>query len=345
MEKLKAKISLPNKNYKSDQDIILNFELYNPNDEGVYALTWYTPLEGLWSDCFKVTRNGESVPYDGPLAKRGQPTAEDYVFINGGGSVSKEVSIGQAYQVSEEGEYEAKLVTNIVDYVQIETKELNSKTLENSSARENIQSIESNALHFTVEAGENRKATSGESVRSLSKVSTSTAGAKDPIFDGGNNSQQDEVKKAHFDSFFLIEKSLSSLADDRKYKEWFGSYDNARFNKVKDVYSKIKDRMEGTAFTYVLSGSGCKRNTYAYTYKGSDKIWLCDLFWKADPIGTDSKAGTMVHEHAHASASIDDIVYGQAKARKLAQDEPEKAIKNADNYEYYSEPFSDDLPV
>lgn len=102
------------------------------------------------------------------------------------------------------------------------------------------------------------------------------------------------------------------------------------------IRDRIKDRMDSTTFTYDLTGTGCKRNTYGYTYKGGTTIWMCELFRKAPATGTDSKAGTVVHEHSHASARTDDVVFGQTKARDLAKSDPDKAVTNADNYEYYA---------
>lgn len=55
--------------------------------------------------------------------------------------------------------------------------------------------------------------------------------------------------------------------------------------------------------------------------------------------GTDSRAGTLVHEMSHFNviANTDDHEYGQVAARRLARKNPNKAVNNADNYEYYAE--------
>ena len=93
--------------------------------------------------------------------------------------------------------------------------------------------------------------------------------------------------------------------------------------------------MESKTFTYDLTGTGCGSGVFAYTYRGTTTIWMCDAFWSAPATGTDSKAGTMVHEHSHASAFTDDTTYGQPNCRKLAVNSPDKATKNADSHEYY----------
>ena len=53
-------------------------------------------------------------------------------------------------------------------------------------------------------------------------------------------------------------------------------------------------------------------------------IYLCSVFWTAPLTGTDSKAGTLIHEMSHFNvvASTDDYVYGQTGAKSLAISEP-----------------------
>jgi len=334
--------------YKSDQPVDVTFELANSGDEDAYVLTWYTPLEGLWSDCLRVTRDGEPVPYDGPLAKRGEPTEEDYVRVPAGESVTADVELSRAYQVTEPGTYDVAVDTRLADVTSEGERAFKGRLREEVGTP---RKLESPPATFEVQRGENRRATFGEAMRLLeSDANVLEAGlfmkgllgggpvakAAAPKFNGGTAQQQAAVSQAHDDGYDLVIDALASLANDAQYKEWFGTHTSARLDKVKNSYEKIKSRMDSTTFTYDLTGTGCKPRTYAYTYKGGTTIWMCDLFWTAPAMGTDSKAGTVVHEHSHASARTDDIVYGQAKARNLASTDPDKAIINADNYEYYA---------
>jgi len=52
-----------------------------------------------------------------------------------------------------------------------------------------------------------------------------------------------------------------------------------------------------------------------------------------------SKAGTLIHETSHFDVVVatDDVVYGQAGARDLADSDPDLAITNADSHEYFAE--------
>jgi peptidyl-Lys metalloendopeptidase len=71
------------------------------------------------------------------------------------------------------------------------------------------------------------------------------------------------------------------------------------------------------------------------------EIWCGTQFWPAPDMGTNSKAGTVVHELAHKYRQIYgqilDLVYGQPACKDLARSLPHRAIHNADNYEYFAE--------
>jgi hypothetical protein len=43
--------------------------------EGCYVLKWFTPLEGIGGDIFRVERDGAELPYHGKLVKRGPPVS------------------------------------------------------------------------------------------------------------------------------------------------------------------------------------------------------------------------------------------------------------------------------
>jgi len=68
-------------------------------------------------------------------------------------------------------------------------------------------------------------------------------------------------------------------------------------------------------------------------------VYLCGAFWTAPDTGTDSRAGTLIHESSHFTAhgGTDDWVYGQAACKDLAIHNPSRAIDNADSHEYFAE--------
>jgi heat shock protein HslJ len=83
----------------------VRFTLTNTLSEGLFVLEWFTPLEGLAGDIFRVEREGVELTYRGKMVKRAPPTAEDYVWLDAGGSISAEVDLAEGYDVSQAGQY------------------------------------------------------------------------------------------------------------------------------------------------------------------------------------------------------------------------------------------------
>ncbi|MFC2030098.1 META domain-containing protein [Chloroflexota bacterium] len=83
----------------------VKFTLTNTSSEGFFVLKWFTPLEGLAGDIYRVRRDGEDLPYRGKLVKRGPPVSEDYVWLDAGGSISAEVDLAEGYDFSQAGQY------------------------------------------------------------------------------------------------------------------------------------------------------------------------------------------------------------------------------------------------
>jgi hypothetical protein len=83
----------------------LEFTLANHSETALYVLKWYTALEGLGGDIFRVERDGDPLPYEGPLAMRGDPTPDAYVFLEPGETATAAVDLAAAYDFSEPGRY------------------------------------------------------------------------------------------------------------------------------------------------------------------------------------------------------------------------------------------------
>lgn len=95
----------------------LEFTLTNSSEEDLYVLKWYTPLEGLGGEIFRVKRDGQPVPYEGPLAMRGDPTPDAYVFLEAGSSVSATVDLAAAYDFSKSGVYTISFLSPRISHV------------------------------------------------------------------------------------------------------------------------------------------------------------------------------------------------------------------------------------
>jgi hypothetical protein len=137
-------------------------------------------------------------------------------------------------------------------------------------------------------------------------------------------------------TFGGIDLSTGPSAAEQHYTRWFGEHTPRRAAFVANSFTRIAKALNGK----IHFDCGCKKDIYAYVYSGGrNKIHLCKKFWsKAGSTGFDSKPGVIIHELAHeVRSSIGDKGYGTSVAEGLAKKSPSKAIRNADNYEYYAE--------
>ncbi|QRV94918.1 peptidyl-Lys metalloendopeptidase [Ceratobasidium sp. AG-Ba] len=117
---------------------------------------------------------------------------------------------------------------------------------------------------------------------------------------------------------------------------WFGAKADNRTEIVKGHYANLT----GMPDKFEFDCSCTDANTYAFVYPNKfPTIHLCGAFWRAPANGTDSKAGTIVHEGTHFTniGGTDDFAYGQSGAQDLAKSDPDKAVMNADSHEYFVE--------
>jgi peptidyl-Lys metalloendopeptidase len=130
---------------------------------------------------------------------------------------------------------------------------------------------------------------------------------------------------------------LTAGTQGSRYTWWFGSYNSSRYSTVRTHFNNICSALSSQPFTFDCT---CTDSYYAYVYPNQPyKIYLCNAFWSAPNTGTDSKAGTIVHETSHFTVvgGTDDWAYGQSAAHSLAGSNPARAVDNADSHEYFAE--------
>ena len=124
-----------------------------------------------------------------------------------------------------------------------------------------------------------------------------------------------------------------------RYTTWFGAYTSSRYGTAKQHFVDIDAAIDQSGGQVTIN-CGCNQSYYAYVYPTRPyEIFVCRAFWSAPLTGTDSKAGTLIHETSHFNvvAGTDDHVYGQAGAKSLAISDPAAALDNADSHEYFAE--------
>lgn len=97
------------------QTAVLTIALTNAGTQPVHLLRRNTPLEGWFADSLTVTRDGQPVPYAGPMAKRPPPEASEYVLLKSGKTRTSKISLQGGYDVSKPGDYIIVWNGNVMD--------------------------------------------------------------------------------------------------------------------------------------------------------------------------------------------------------------------------------------
>lgn len=87
------------------EPVEVEFTITNTGDRALYLLNWYTPLEGVLGNIFKVAFQGQELPYQGPMVMRAAPLPEQYIQLVAGESKTAVVGLSDVYDFTESGEY------------------------------------------------------------------------------------------------------------------------------------------------------------------------------------------------------------------------------------------------
>jgi peptidyl-Lys metalloendopeptidase len=318
-----------------EQDVQVRVSMTNTGTRKAYVLKWQTPFFGLEDNLFEVTRDGEPAVYVGKQFKRPAPRVEDFLVFEPGQTRTADVELSASYDMSRPGEYVIRYRIDLQEALQP------AKLGASYPAGEEVAS---NAVAFWRDGNEPL----ADLLPSLDKgLSTGTGDAGGdlayyltPSFVSCSSSRQSSITSALSSAQTYASNSLSYLnAGTRgaRYTSWFGTYSSGRYSTVRSHFSSISSTIQNQRITFNCS---CTQNYYAYVYPNSPyTIYLCNAFWSAPTTGTDSKAGTIIHELSHFNvvAGTDDWAYGQTACRSLATSNANRATDNADSHEYFAE--------
>lgn len=85
--------------YVQGKPVVVDFTLENNSDADLWILKWYTPLEGIKGKILQVTCDGEELPYEGMMMKRGNPSRDDYVLLHPSASARAEFDLAEVYSL------------------------------------------------------------------------------------------------------------------------------------------------------------------------------------------------------------------------------------------------------
>jgi peptidyl-Lys metalloendopeptidase len=313
--------------YRLGEPITLTFELRNDSGRDHSMLAWDTPLENLDGevlDYVRVRHAGQDLPYEGRAFKRADPDASDYRLIRSGEQVRERIDLTTAFAFTEPGEYTVTLDTRIRDAV---------PTGSPPGARQFTQvALGQLSVTFQVLPGGKARPTGAELARQGTKSSPGVE------FIGGTAEQHQEVHLAVDNAEQYVRDAIDELSSQtsERYVMWFGEPDHNRHQTVVTHFNQIAGDSLDTTYDLVT----CDREVYAYVYPDNDgMVYLCSKFWQAPVTGTDSKAGTLVHEQSHFTVNgrTEDHVYHYDACLELARNDPDTAVMNADSHEYFAE--------
>ncbi|MEM9602822.1 MAG: M35 family metallo-endopeptidase [Pseudomonadota bacterium] len=273
-----------------------------------------------------AVRNGATggVTYAGPVVKRALPDVGDYQRIGAGERVERVHDLRAHYRIPAAGEYRVQLIQHL------HTLDRAPEAGEGArlAQREQVAWLRSNTLDVVLP-------------QDLAKTRVRT-----PDFAGCDASQQSLVLSAAQSAESLVGVAVTDLAslgelqqlNSPRYRQWFGPHSSARFATALQNLRNVQKVLREDTVRY---NCGCDiAGVYAFVRADLPyDITLCPAFWLTTPVGTDSRAGTIVHELSHFRivAGTADHAYGQQSAAALASQNPVLAVDNADNHEYFVE--------
>jgi peptidyl-Lys metalloendopeptidase len=333
-------------NLNGADDVTVNVTMTNAGSVPVFVPKWYVPSENATSGVFTITRNGEPVPYLGALVKRKAPSPQDLVRIAAGASLSFKVELSALYDLSTTGVYNIQYDAPAVQTLRGSTP--NAATAERQAGQSptepQMQDLVSNTIALTITGDLIAEARRAANLSALSETVT-PAFAGSVSFIGCSNTRTTQISTALTSAESYASNSLSYLnADTRgaRYTTWFGAYNSTRYATARSNFAAISNAVstQPLAFDCSTCPGTANASAYAYVYANAPyRIYLCNAFWAAPNTGTDSRAGTIIHEVSHFTvvAGTSDYAYGQSAARNLASSNPARAVRNADSHEYFAE--------
>ena len=318
------------------ESVNVRFSLANQGADDLLVLKWKTPLAGFDGDLFVVERDGERVAYTGRLVKRAAPRPSDYVRIPAGESASVTFDLSAVYDMRKPGNYTVRYAAAGIDFVHEDYR----KGLTGVGT---FDALESDTLDLTLSGKDLSGTKLGITLpaprpggRALAPTYLNcSSGNISSIGNALTNAQNYSTESYNF----LVNLPTASRSTDARYKTWFGSYTTSRYSTVQSHYNSLKNAFSGQTFQLDCDCAS-DNSLYAFVYANQPyHVHLCGAFFAAPATGTDSKAGTLVHETSHFTvvAGTNDNAYGQTACKKLATKNPAKAIDNADSHEYFAE--------
>ncbi len=316
----------------------VQFKITNTSKQAIKVPSWQLPSGALDSDLFDVYHAGEKIDYVGKMIKRAPLTDADFITLRAGETKVVTADLSSVYDMTNDGEYSIRFKS----YLQgaktekgqmLTTAQGTMALLQSPDLRSSIRSAAPTVSDLQIEmsqtqekAGRATPAAISNGVNYVGCTATRTSTAGQAMTAARNYAEN-------------AKNYLNAGTTGPRYTTWFGSYTSSRYGNARSHFTSIDTALDQNAGQITIN-CGCNQRYYAYVYPNQPyQIYVCKAFWSAGLTGTDSKAGTLVHEMSHFDivANTDDVVYGQSGAKSLAISNPADAGRNADSHEYFAE--------
>jgi peptidyl-Lys metalloendopeptidase len=319
---LAVRVSAPQPVLNGDVNVEVVVSVTNTTRAALSVLRWELPSARHDAAQFVVQRDGVPVAYTGRLVKRGAPAADDYVIIPAGETLNYTIELTSAYDLSRSGTY--------------------TVAFESGAFRDAGASLRSEPIYVWLQSRSGR----GAATTGAELIAAAGGQSLVPQYVGCNASQQGLLVTATTDALNYANAALTYMNGARsatqRFTKWFGPGSRASWATIKTNFTAISSAFDTQQLVYDCSTcpAGPNASAYAYVFANQPyKIYLCNAFWAAPALGTDSKAGTLIHEMSHFTvvAGTQDNAYGQSNCTTLAINNPAAALRNADSHEYFAE--------
>lgn len=170
----------------------------------------------------------------------------------------------------------------------------------------------------------------------------------------GCNAEETKIIDDAFDTAKdLTLKAAVAVGNTTDYQRWFGSYSQQNAERVRASLKSVVTALRGGAVTAqcdTVADDGCRAGEYAWVYANEPYLmYLCPSFFNLPPLtalrpgdrrsDNGTREGTIVHEISHFMhvAATEDHCYSRTECTRMASDDPQRAIDNADSYQYFTE--------
>lgn len=357
-EEVKVTLSNPDDKTLAEAGVI-SIRIENVGDEPASIYAMKTPFaikdDRLPNPQFEVRdSSGREMSYVGRNVKPGPVSPSSFITLQPGEAISKDVDIAADYDLKEGG-YAVRFnidlgVRPIVDGpdgvtrqdIHVNSQKQASSNILNVWISPSLRDARKRDLSSLMAAQEQQYICSSSQSWSLSGVILEAQSQSYAALNSLTSSYQ-----WTYDDYHTV---VGGNNTDPRYTYWFGEYDTSvppndpstDNTQIDKKMMAIYTRLHYPSFSFECGCDPSKYPPEVRAWAESDNPYhmhICDSFW-TDPLtgGLSSQVGTLIHETSHFNDGVGgtvDYAYGPTAVHNLALTDRWKAVRNADNYEFY----------